>query len=375
MKRFLRRVSPRRSFALLALAGLVLGTQACSDSANSPPDGPAPGIEFVSLAWPADLTPDGSIALIQDLGRHLFFYHTATQELEYRTQVGDDPSDFATAISDNGVVTAHYGSPVRPAIWTRNGEWTEIASAYTEGCDQMGGAWDVSADGMIVVGLVFNKCAAEAFRWDARGSGIMTPLQRLGASFPGSTNPPANRASVVSGDGTTIAGWAQTSAVDRWPAIWRADGTGFLLPGTVLDNPGEVLSITHDGHMVAGTWGSEAFYWTEGTGVVNMGQLPGSDPYDPQYPNAIAAGGKLIFGGAGSPWFSIPRAWVWTEAAGMRPLIDVMTENGITVPEGTVLTNVIAASDDGTVVLGVAWDANYHQVSFILHLPVTAYGL
>jgi len=68
-----------------------------------------------------------------------------------------------------------------------------------------------------------------------------------------------------------MAGWAQTSVVDRWPAVWRSDGTGFLLPGTALDVPGEVLSISADGKMVAGTWGFDAFYWTEGTGIVNGG--------------------------------------------------------------------------------------------------------
>ena len=362
----------KRFLVLLAGAFAV----ACSDSPSGPSDtAPVQDIQFLSLPIPIDLTPDGGVALLQDFGNNLYFYHTATQELELKTNVGTNPGDFATAISANGLVTASWGSPVQAGIWTQGAEWTGIASAYVQGCDDIASSWDVSADGHVVVGLVWNKCNAEAFRWDATGSGIMTPLQRLGASFPGSSNPPSNRATVVADDGGMMAGWAQTSAVDRWPAVWRPDGTGFLLPGTALDTPGEVLSISADGKMVAGTWGSEAFYWSEGTGVVNIGQLPGSDVFDPQYPNAIAAGGKLIFGGAGSPFFSIPRAWVWTQADGMRPLQDLITENGVEIPDGYLLINVLAASNDGSVVLGVAYDPTGLQVSFVLRLPVSAYGL
>jgi hypothetical protein len=102
---------------------------------------------------------------------------------------------------------------------------------------------------------------------------------------------------------------------------------------------------------------------------------PGADAFDNQYPNAIAANGKLIFGGSGSPFFSVPRAWVWTQADGMRPLQDLITDSGVEIPEGYLLTNVIAAANDGSVVLGVAYDPNGLQVSFILRLPVSAYGL
>jgi uncharacterized membrane protein len=361
----------KRFLALLAGAFAV----ACSDSSGPSSTAPAQDIQFLSLPLAIDLTPDGSVALLEDFGTNLYFYHTATQELELKTRVGDSPGDFATAISGNRLITALYGSPVQAAFWSENAEWTTLASAYTQGCDDIAGSWDVSADGHVVVGLVWNKCNAEAFRWDATGSGVMTPLQRLGASFPGSPNPPANRATVVSDDGSMMAGWAQTSLVDRWPAVWRPDGTGFLLPGTALDVPGEVLSISDDGKMVAGTWGFEAFYWTEGTGVVNIGQLTGADPSDNQYPNAIAADGKLIFGGSGSPFFSVPRAWVWTQADGMRPLQDLIAENGVEIAEGYLLTNVIAAANDGSVVLGVAYDPNGLQVSFVLRLPISAYGL
>ena len=369
-----------RSLTKVLLPALLAGALAgCGDDSTGPSPGPKPSISFINLSMAVDLTPDGSIAAIQDGSSpsgDLYFYHTATGELEFKTRVGDPLRTFASGISAGGAVSALHGEPVQAGIWTAAGEWTDISTPYRMGCDQdLSGGWDISANGRVMVGLVWNGCGAEGFRWDASGTGIMTPLQRLGQSFTGSRAPPANRASVISDDGTIAAGWAQTSTVDRWPAIWLADGSGFMLSGLSEDAPAEVLSITGDGRVVAGTWGLDAFYWTEATGMVDIGQLPGADPiFDFTFPNAIAAHGKLIFGGSGSPFFTTPRAFVWT-AAGMRPLDEVAAAHGVTIPEGYLLTNVLAASADGSVVLGTAYDPNFFTVTFVLRLPVTAYGL
>lgn len=72
-------------------------------------------------------------------------------------------------------------------------------------------------------------------------------------------------------------------------------------------------------------------------------------PCDESFANAITADGRLIPGGCGSPCFSIP--------------------------EGNLLTNVVAASTDGEILPGVAYDPQGRQVSFVLQLPVSAYGL
>jgi hypothetical protein len=376
------RLSHRPPLAQLLVAGALLGGLAgCSDeSSTGPSAGPVPGIRFVNLSMPVDLTPSGDLAAIQDGTSptgDLYFYHTATGALEYKTRVGDPLRTFASALSANGVVTALHNEPVQAGFWTAQSEWTDLATPYLSGCDaDYAGAWDVSADGRIVVGLLWNGCGAEAFRWDGGGSGIMTPLQLLGESFTGSSNPPANRATVISDDGSTIAGWAQTSIVDRAPAIWKADGSGFMLTGFTSDAPGEVLSISADGKMVAGTWSDSAFYWTAATGVVNIGKLPNDGSFvGGTYANAVAADGKLIFGTDGSPFFTLPRPFVWTAAGGMQQLDSLAIAHGVTIPQGYLLTNVQAASADGTVVLGSAYDPNFNQVTFVLTLPSSAYGL
>ncbi len=372
----------RRSGSLLLLSAVGLGALlGCDDvPATGPSSGPAPAIHFLNLAMPVDLTPSGDIAAIQDAASatgDLYFYHTATGALEFKTRVGDPLRTFASAISANGAVTALHNEPVQAGFWTAASEWTDLSSPYVSGCGaDYAGAWDLSANAHIIVGLVWNGCNAEAFRWDAGGTGIMTPLQVLGQSYPGSPNPPANRATVISDDGTTSAGWAQTSLVDRSPAIWKADGTGFMLSGFTPDAPGEILSISADGKMVAGTWADSAFYWTSATGVVNIGKLPDGGGFTGgTYANAIAANGRLIFGTDGSPFFTLPRAFVWTATAGMQSLDSVAVAAGVTLPQGYSLNHVQAASADGTVILGTAYTPTLNVVTFVLTLPLSAYGL
>ncbi|NUP13372.1 MAG: hypothetical protein HOW73_45620 [Polyangiaceae bacterium] len=339
---------------------------------------PEASLAILDPSMPVDLTPDGSIALLQDNGSlegDLYFYDLATKELTLKTAVGDPLRHLATGVSENGRISAFHGEPVEAAIWSAENDWRHLQSPYS-GCDQDdGSAFDVSADGLVVVGLVWNGCAPEAFRWtdDGTKTGVMMLLDVLGEPFEGSKLGPTNRATVISDDGKVAAGFAQNGPVDRSPAVWQSDGSGFLLDPDNQDAPGEVLSISRDGRLVAGIWAEAGFTWSEADGVVYLGTLPTALPSDPVYPNAIAADGKLIFGGVGNPFFTLPTAFVWTPEAGMKSLAEIAAANGIEIPEGVVLANVLAASDDGSVLLGATLDAQNVQKSFVLTLPVSAY--
>ncbi|MFT3771829.1 MAG: hypothetical protein QM820_41000 [Minicystis sp.] len=181
---------------------------------------------------------------------------------------------------------------------------------------------------------------------------------------------------MVSDDGRVAAGFAQQGGLDRTPAVWNADGTGFLLDPAEQNTPAEVLSISADGAMVAGVFGLEdGFLWTKEAGMVKLGPLPGGEAGQPVYPNAIAAGTKLVFGGVGDPFMTVPTAFVWTSSQGMRALSDLAAAQGVAIPAGYQLTVVLAASADGTVLLGVAYDEKGRQKTFVLRLPASAYGL
>jgi uncharacterized membrane protein len=357
----------------LALAGLVA---ACGDD-NAPPAGPEPKLEFVNVFQPVDLTPDGSIALLQQYNAtgEFYFYRVASGSLELMGEVGDASQAAITGISADGHVTGFFFTDsIRAGVWTQAGGWTAYGNAFPEGCDaNVSSAWDVTADGATLVGMLWDGCRVAAARW-ALGTPAPTMLERLGVGFEAGT-PGDNRASAVADNGALMGGWASTEVAGRFPAVWRVDGTGFLLEGLPAEEGGEVMAISADGTMAAGYWGANAFYWTQATGAVSIGQLPSETDFAPAIANAIAADNRLIFGVSGQPFFGTPNAFVWTQAGGMRPLADVVTAAGLVIPEGTRLTNVLAASVDGTVVLGQAQDAEFNITSFVLQLPVSAYGL
>ncbi len=348
-----------------------------TDSAETTP--PTGRLRFIDVGTPVELSSDGDIALLQDFSTdplEVYFYSVIAGRLDKKTTIGSPLENFATGLSDGGRISGLYSSPVVAGVWSEETGWLTIASPYETGCDNnRGGAWDVSADGKVVVGSFWNGCTTEGFRWtDASGAGVTSPLQILGTSNSEARGP-VNRPTVVSDDGRIAAGFAENAPLDRSPAIWNADGSGFLLNPDERDAPGEVLTISPDGKMVAGTSGQVGFYWTQAQGMVFIGVPPEGIAGDPTYVNAIAADGALLFGVTGSPFFGTPQAFVWTEAAGARLLSNILAANNVTLPEGYLLSGVFGASKDGSVVLGGAYDALGAPKSFVLELPVTAYGI
>ncbi len=336
-----------------------------------------PSFEIVDISRPIDVTPDGTVALFEEPAELLlesFFYDTVTGEITPAATIGDAAFDFSTGVSDTLRISALHGVPVQAGLWTEAGGWLDLASPYETGCDDVASAWDISADGSVAVGMAWNGCSPHAFRWvDDGGAGTTTELDVIGTGFDG--NAPSNRATVVSDDGMVVAGFAQNGAIDRAAAVWQADGTGVLLAPDE-EWPQEVLSISADGQMVAGTRGYDGFYWTEADGMTSLGQPAEAKGPANTFPNAIAAGGELVAGGFGDPWgFSVPLAFVWTRDEGMRSLQPIVEANGLVVPEGIALTNVIAASADGSVLIGSAYDAEGYPKSWVLRLAPSAYGL
>ena len=364
-----------RSLFLPALAAVALA--ACSDDPASPTDkftGPT-GFTLLNASNPIDITPDGQTVVVEDLlgtiENPIYFYGVSTGAYTYKTSPGSPFMNFATGVSGDLKVSAIYSEPAVSGVWSEATNWVSIPSTFDGGCDMnVGGAWDISHDGHTMVGFDWNGCSTHAMRFsETGGNWTAQQLELIGAQFPDNPNPPSNRATVVSGNGLVAAGWAQTDIVDRWPAVWQADGSGTLLTsGVSSDTPGEILGINEDGSILVGTWGGQGFIYTAGT-VNFIESLESSDPFANTYPQAIAATGALIFGGSGG------QAFVWTAGASTRKLQDVATAAGIEIPQGVTLTTVKAASADGTIVIGQAINAQFRAYAFVLKLPASAYGL
>ncbi|MFO0745937.1 MAG: hypothetical protein U1F43_09715 [Myxococcota bacterium] len=355
-------------------------TTVADSDASTDTSGGLAHITLIAGRTPVDLSPDGNTALIADpaaLNGDVYGLDTNTGAQTLLTQIGDPAFTFATGIASDGRLSALHGSPVVAGVWAPNDGWTDIDSPFHEGCDlNVAGAWDISADGATVVGFFWNGCTTEAFRWnDASGSGVVTPLAVLGSSSAGSSLGPVNRATVVSDDGQVIGGSAQNGDIDRAPAMWRADGTGQLLAPDDHDNPGEVLALSEDGAVAAGVSANNGFIWTAADGFLLLGKPANGLPSDVTHINTMAANGKLVFGSSGDPFFGLVQAVVWDETNGMRILQDLAVANGAVIPEGTLLTNVLAASTDGSIVLGSAVDELGTPSAFVLVLATSAYGL
>lgn len=195
------------------------------------------------------------------------------------------------AVSDDGsVVLGNMPDPNDPnangsvgnvaAIWhASTGMWQSLGYLPNAGsCPSRSSGYELSADGSVAVGLSWDGCSGRAFRW-TQATG-MVEMQNLANG--------GNRASVISGDGTLLAGFAQ-GTFSRTPTIWDDAGNGNLLDPPSGDALGEIYGINDAGTIMLGSWADPngtvalAHMWTPGTGpggwdrtLIGAGsQLPG----------------------------------------------------------------------------------------------------
>ena len=181
---------------------------------------------------------------------------------------------------------------------------------------------DLTPDGSIVVGAAVNGNGNwEAFKWTEAeglvGLGFLNP----DVMFPRSI------AAAITPDGRLIAG---SSAYGDWlgdleAIIWNPDGTmtelGFTNePG--IDQASQAGDLSDDGGVIVGIDGDAAsrcvaFRWTEATGMISLGDLPGG--YTVGRAHGVSADGSVI-AGSGAVAMYDREAFRWTESEGMVAL-------------------------------------------------------
>jgi probable HAF family extracellular repeat protein len=189
-----------------------------------------------------------------------------------------------------------------------------------------GQAWDVSADGSVVVGTVGN----EVFRWTAGGSMLRPAVVQDRAA--------------VSGDGLVVVGSYLSPGLQafRWmPVTGGFEGLGDL-PGGGFGS--SAFGASADGQIVVGIGrvdgGNEAFRWTSTTGMVSLGDLSGGSVDSAA--TGVSADGSVVVGyGDGSD--SRRQAMRWTAATGMVGLGFLPEADG---------GSARAVSADGSVAVG-----------------------
>lgn len=157
--------------------------------------------------------------------------------------------DNARAVSDDGQVIAGNipgainNTASEAAIWTAADGWTGLGWLPNAlDCPSKSDGWDINADGTIVTGLSWDGCSARAYRW-TQATG-MIELENL-----------ANgncRGSVISADGSTVAGFAQ-GTFNRTPATWNTNTAVGTLFDPTGDIQGEFMGMRNDGSVILGS--------------------------------------------------------------------------------------------------------------------------
>ena len=234
-------------------------------------------------------------------------------------------SNFANAVSNDGnVVVGASQRPFGPMQYAAY-RWTPATGMQHlgefEGGDIFSIAFDVSADGSVIVGSSSGFEGQEAFVWTQ--SAGMVGLGDLPGGYFGS------RAQAVSADGTVIVGGAASSRGNeafRWTASGGMVGLGDFPGGSFSSGASDV---SDDGNVIVGTASGfttfEAFVWTPEFGMVSVKQylaqhgVTGLDGWHLLYANGVSGDGRTIVGTGVNPQGAF-EGWVATIEIDSTPI-------------------------------------------------------
>lgn len=264
----------------------------------------------------------------------------------------------ARGVSADGSAVAGQGN--KTSFINEAFRWTSDSGLVGLG-DLPGGTmgsdgWGMSANGEVIVGQSVaggspGASNIHAFRW-TQATNSMTDLGTLSAN-----NSFGSWANAVSGDGLVAVGASNSSPGNqafRWTQGGGMVGLGDLTGGDFVS---EAFGVSFDGAVVVGesTSGNgtrEAFRWTQAIGMVGLGDLPGGSFRSSA--KGVSGDGSIIVGYG--TLTNSARAFIWDEANQMRLLQDVLVnEYGLGAAlTGWTLNEATAISSDGQYITGYA---------------------
>lgn len=265
---------------------------------------------------------------------------------------GGSFSSAAYGVSANGttVVGSGYVSNSVAFSWTSTGGMANLG--YLPG-GNFSVAKGASANGAILAGTGNSSTgSSEAFRWTASGG-----MEGLGYLFGGSVS----YGEGISADGSVIVGYSNTAAF-RWTESGGMASLGYLPGG----NFSWASGTASDGSVVIGygysTNGTEGFIWTPDAGMVGLGDLPGGA--FSSNATGVSGDGSVIVGTGSSGSFG-QEAMFWTQDTGMVSLYSYLTGQGVDLSGWSALTIASAISSDGSTIVGQGVH-NGHAEAFLV---------
>lgn len=274
------------------------------------------------------------------------------------------------------------------ARWSASsGTWTFLPGLGGTSGTSLSSAYDMSADGSVVVGLGWiTSNRAHAFRWDS-STGQTTDLGAMAGNLSSS------RPNAVSPDGVAAAGWDEDDITGVWRAARWVGLTenllGSLDPSDPINGPSQAYAVSSNGQYVAGEsstglytpsgWNeNHAFRWDAVNGLIDAGTTP-VDPFGwgnhATTPVAISDDGRTIVGFSGIAAFGpgvVRPQFIWREGSPMSLIGPYLVSLGASSAATFTFESIAGMSADGRVIAGHGRNAAFQRVGWIAVLPPIA---
>lgn len=221
-----------------------------------------------------------------------------------------------------------------------NGDWTFVRwqrGGYTELPLGVGDAYDISYATTIIGYTRREDDVVYGFMWS---SGQPTYAQTIALQ-------------AISGDGTHASGIVDGGGP---VVLFYANGTKSI-PTTPNLVPDGASDVNVDGSVVVG-YGrdgslqkNQMYRWRVGDEAVDV--VPPLDDFDSAYPSTVTADGEIVVGANHRGINGVvedSEAFYWDETAGMRAMVDELSQRGLEVPTNVWLSSALIAGDGTTVV-------------------------
>ena len=348
---------------------------------------------FQSLGTPGgfidvqDMSPDGS-AFVATANGQAYLWTTSNPSF---TPIPGTNGIFSTYSVSNGgqyvcgTIPDASGDDVA-ARWSQaTGLWTLLGGLGGQSGTSISSAYDISADGSVVVGLGWiTPNVAHGFRWDPVGG-----MVDLGTFAPGLLS--SSRADAVSADGTTITGFDSDPVTGVWRGVvWTnlvETQTGSLDPADPIDGPSHGFAVSADGTYVAGEsstglytpsgWNEmHAFRFDAVNGLLDLGTTP-VDPFGwgthSTIPSGISADGRTVVGLSGVAAFgpgAVRPLFIWNEGYPTMLLSDYLVALGVSQVSNWTLERVAGISSDGSLLYGHATNnTTFAREAYVITIP------